>query len=324
MKNKVKNLKTKDKVLLYSKFEKKEFFFCYAFIALPVIQFLIFWVYKNFSSFALAFQDGDGLFTWENFKWVWKGFTDQDMFGFNIQEALWRSVLIWFINISATPISVITTYVLACKIKGHNVLRICYIIPSLIGTIIWVSLVRYMMAYNGPIIAILEKLGVDLPRDAIRNGLLGAKETAFPALMSFSFVLCIVGNNAVLTGAFARVPEELFEAARVDGAGYWKTCFSIAIPCVWSTITMTLIFSLCGIFTADCNAWLYSNGTGEPGLSNIGFMLFNLTYRISQTGGTAADYGYPAALGMVLTVITLPVVLGGRWILEKIQDAVEV
>lgn len=322
----MKNVEKKEaKRSLYSKFEKKDFLFCYLLIAFPVIQFLIFWVYKNCNSFILAFQDGNGAFTLDNLKWVWKGFTDQDMFGFNLGSALGRSLIIWLVGtFLSTPISVITTYVLACKIRGHGVLRICYIIPSLIGTIIWTSLVRYMMAYDGPIIAVLKLLNVNLPANAIRNGLLGAKETAFPALLIFNFLLGIVGNNAVLTGAFSRVPEDLFEAARVDGAGYWRTCFSIAIPCVWSTITMTLIFGLCGIFTADCGSWLYSNGTGEPGLTTMGFMLFNLTYNISQNGGTAADYGYPAALGLVLTVTTLPVVIFGRKLLEKIQDAIEV
>ena len=167
-------------------------------------------------------------------------------------------------------------------------------------------------------------LYVELPRNALRNGLLAAEETAFISLLTFNFLIGLVGNNAVMTGAFSRVPDELFESAELDGAGYWRTCFTIAIPCVWSTITMNYIFMLTGIFTADCNAWLYSNGTGEPGLATMGFQLFYLTYEIAESGGTEADYGYPSALGFVLTMMTLPVVLIGRKVLEKIQDAVEV
>lgn len=310
---------------LYSKFEKKNFFFCYAIIFLPLLQFSLFWIYKNISSITLAFQDGDGMFTLSNFEMVYRGFTSQDKFGHNLWEALGKSILIWSISaFLSTPISIITTYVLACKIRGHSVFRICYLIPSLMGTLIWVSLVKYMLQYNGPIVGLLKILNVNLPREALRNGLLGAEETAFVSLITVNFVTGLVGNNAVLTGAFSRVPEELFESAALDGAGYWHTCFNIAIPCIWSTITMNYIFSLTGIFTADCNAWLYSNGTGEPGLTTMGFQLFFLTYEIAESGGTEADYGYPAALGFTLTIITLPVVLIGRKILEKIQDAVEV
>lgn len=316
---------TKQKNVLYSKFERKNFLFCYIIIILPLVNFFLFWFYKNISSIALAFQDGYGDFTLTNFEMVWQGFTSQDRFGHNLWEALGKSLIIWSIGaFLSTPISIITTYVLTCKIRGHNVLRICYIIPGLMGTLIWVSLVRYMMQYNGPIIGILQALGMKLPQNAMRNGLLAAEETAFLSLIIFNFLTGLVGNNAVLTGAFSRVPDELFESAELDGAGYWRTCFTIAIPCIWSTITMNYIFMLTGIFTADCNAWLYSNGTGEPGLTTMGFQLFYLTYEIAESGGTTADYGYPSALGFVLTMCTLPVVLIGRRILEKIQDAVEV
>lgn len=316
---------TKKRPSLYSKFEKKNFLFCYVIILLPVVNFMLFWFYKNISSIFLAFQDGDGMFTLDNFNMVWRGFTSQDKFGHNLTEALGKSVLIWSISaFLSTPISIITTYVLTCKIRGHNVLRICYIIPGLMGTLIWVALVKYMLQFNGPIVQLLTWLGVDLPKAATRNGLLAAEETAFVSLITINFVTGLVGNNAVLTGAFSRVPDELFESAELDGAGYWRTCFNIAIPCIWSTITMNYIFSLTGVFTADCSAWLYSNGTGEPGLTTMGFQLFYLTYEIAESGGTSDDYGYPAALGFTLTMFTLPVVLIGRWILEKIQDAVEV
>ena len=308
----------------YSNFERRKFVFCYMVILLPVAQFAIFWIYKNISSIVLAFQDGAGNFTMDNFEMVWKGFVDVDKYGFNLKQALGQSITVWLISCIAFPISVITTYILTSKLYGHGVLRICYILPDLVGSIIWVSLVRYMMGFDGPIIEMLQAIGVELPRAAIRNGLLGAEETAFPAIMIFNFCLGIVGNNAVLTGAFSRVPEELFEAAKLDGAGYWKTCFYVAIPCIWSTITMILIFKLCGIFTADYSAWLYSNGTGNPGMTNMGFMLYNLTYTISHGGGQSSDFGYPAALGFVLTCITLPIVFVGRWGLEKIQEAVEV
>ena len=310
---------------MYSNFEKKNFAFCYIIIILPIVNFALFWFYKNLSSVALGFQDGYGAFTLDNFAMVWKGFTSQDKFGHNLWESLGRSVIIWSISaFISTPISIITTYVLACKIRGHNVLRICYIIPGLIGTLIWVSLVKYMMQYNGPIVTLLKSMGVKLSPNVLRGGLLADEKTAFPSLIMFDFITGIVGNNAVLTGAFARVPDELFESADIDGAGYWRECFSIAIPCIWSTITMTYIFKLTGVFTADCSAWLYSNGTGEPGLQTMGFQLFYLTYEIASAGGSVADYGYPAALGLALTTITLPVVLFGRRLLEKIQESVEV
>jgi multiple sugar transport system permease protein/raffinose/stachyose/melibiose transport system permease protein len=309
----------------YSKFEKRDFLFIYALIAIPVLNFLVFWVYVNFSSITMAFLNTKGEFTWMNFKTVYNAFLTKDMYGISLKDSMTRSFTLWICGeLICFPISIITTYVLAKKILGHYAFRICYLIPSLMGAIIWTSLVRFMFSYNGPVTDLLIKLNVELPKSAIRNGLFGAKETAFKALLSVRILMGLVGQNAVMTGAFSRVPDELFESAKLDGAGFWTECFKIAIPCIWSTLSTLLTFALCSIFVCDYNVYLYTDGTGGPSgsMSTIGFQIYNLTYRLSQ--GNSDNYGYPAALGLILTVFTLPIVLIGRRILDKIQENVEV
>ncbi len=310
----------------YSRFERMDFAFCYAVVAIPVIHFLVFWVYVNASSIALAFQDSKGAFTFANFDMVWQGFVETDAFGISLKESLFRSMTLWLCGeLICFPISIITTYVLAKKIPGHYLFRICYLIPGLIGSIIWTSTVRNMMEADGPIYTLCMNLGLDLPLGVHKNGFFGSVQTAFPALLSVRILMGLVGQNAVMTGAFSRVPNELFESARLDGAGFWRECFSIAIPCIWSTLSTLLTFALCSICTADYNVYLYTDGTGGPGnasMSTIGYQIFNLTERLAS--GNSKDYGYPAALGLSLTCITLPVVLIGRRLLAKVQEDIEV
>lgn len=314
------------KTVKYSKWDKKHFRFCYLMLAFPVIQFAIFWAYVNASSIVMAFQDKAGNFTLDNFQTVWNAFKSQDIFGISLSAALGHSVTLWCINLFLCfPISIITTYVLFRRIPGHQIFRLCYIIPGLMGAVLWTTLVRYQLGYDGIFVSLATKLGIDLPALVVRNGFLGYEGTAFPTLCVLSFVFNIVGNNAVLTGAFARIPDELYEAADLDGAGFWRTCFVIAIPCVSSTIQTLLTFMFCSIFTADYNVYLYSGGTGHPNMETIGFQLFNLTYQLSQNGTSGAySYGYPAALGVVLTTITLPIVLTSRHLIQKYFPTVEV
>lgn len=314
----------KKKGLKYSRFEKMDFPFVYLMILFPVVQFALFWIYVNASSIAFSFQTPEGEFTFRNIRAVFKAFNGVDSYGLNFGESLKHSLIIWGIShLIVFPISVITTYILQRQIFGHYVWRVCYIIPSLMGSIIWTTLVKYIVAYNGPVVSLLLQMGADLPEMVKHSGLLASEKTAFPTLITVSTIMGLVGNSAVLTGAFSRVPDEIFESAKLDGAGFWRECFQIAIPCVWSTLVMMMTFSLCSIFTSDVNVFLYSNGTGEPGLSTVGFHLYIITYRISMSGGVRTSYGYPAALGFVLTCMTLPVVIIGRWALEKLQDAVE-
>ncbi|MBQ8429363.1 MAG: sugar ABC transporter permease [Clostridia bacterium] len=308
----------------YSQLERRDFLFAYLVVAFPVIQFCIFWVGVNLSSIGLAFQDSTGAFTWANFKMVYQGFMDKDMLGINLAKSLGRSFILWIVGEGLIfPITLVTTYVLTRKILGHYVFRIIYIIPSLMGAIIWTLLIKEMVAGRGVITIVVQKMGVDLPFQARHSGLLRHEDTAFITLLLIRSIMGIVGNNAVLTGAYTRVPDELFESAELDGAGFFTEMFSIAIPCIWSTICTLLTFALCSIFTCDYNVYLFTDGTGLYETSTIGFQLFNLTYRLS-TGNGSTGYGYPAALGVVLTVMTLPIVLIGKWVLERLSENVEV
>ncbi len=312
------------KIGKYSGFEKRKFPFVYLFIAFPVIQFIIFWVYVNFSSIVLAFQDGQGLFTLENFKAVLNAFSAESTVGgirVNLFMALKHSLLLWGLDFFILfPIGVATTYVLYRRLLGHYVFRICYIIPSLMGAVMWTQLIRYLVRTDGAITLLFKAIGVSVPE---RTGLFSDPTTAFPTIVAIKIAMGLVGNNAVLTGAFSRVPDEIYESADLDGAGFWTTFFRIAVPCVWSTIATLLTFALCSFVTADYNVFLFTGGNGGNNTETIGYVLYKMTLTISESTGKPF-YGQPAALGLLLTAITLPIVLFGRRIIDKVYADVEI
>lgn len=317
----------KKRIRKYSGFERRKFPFVYLFIAFPVLQFLVFWVYVNSSSIAIAFTNAEtGKFTFANFTEVFKTFKEADpnnSKGILLWDAIRNSVLLWGLDfVILFPIGVTTTYILYRRIWGHYIFRICYIIPSLMGAVMWSQLICYLAAYDGALTSLARWIGFNVPE---KKGLLATDKTAFPTIVIIKIVMGLVGNNAVLTGAFSRVPDEIYESADLDGAGFWRTYAQIAVPCVWSTIATLMTFSLCSVVTADYNVFLFTNGTGEYGTATIGFLLYRITLDISESSSIHKPYyGYPAALGVVLTVITLPVVLIGRKIIDSIYADVEV
>lgn len=313
------------KIGKYSGFEKRKFPFIYLFIAFPVAQFLVFWLYVNFSSITLAFQDGEGIPTLENFIMIFEAMFKEQSYNSNtlLFETMARSFFLWALDFTILfPIGVTTTYILYRQIPGHYVFRLCYIIPGLMGSVIWSMLIIYMVENGGLIMTFLDKWNVPMSQKLIKGGLFGTEETAFPTIVTIKIVMGLVGNNAVLTGAFTRVPDEIYESAELDGAGFWRTYVSIAIPCVWSTIATLLTFSLCSFITADYNVYLFTGGANKT--STVGYLLYQLTLDISQSPTGSPYYGYPAALGVFFTIITLPVVLGGRRIIDKIFVDVEI
>lgn len=316
------------KINKYSGFEKRKFPFIYLFIAFPVLQFLVFWVYINSSSIVFAFQDGDGKFTLDNFKFVFEALkapTRQNLY-FHLGETIGRSFFLWALDfIILFPIGVTTTYILYRRLPGHYVFRVCYIIPSLMGAVMWSQLICYLVSADGVVTMILKNIGVKLPDKVFEEGLFFSEETAFPTIVSIKILMGLVGNNAVLTGAFSRVPDEIYESAELDGAGFWRTYYQIAVPCVWSTIATLMTFSLCSVVIADYNVFLFTGESGAYNTSTVGFLLYKITLSISNSSnGTKPYYGYPAALGVFLTLITVPVVLVGRKIIESIYVDVEI
>ncbi len=317
------------KVPRYSKLDKSRFLFCYLCVLFPVVQFLVFYVYINFNSIALAFQDDSGKFTFETFGTVFKALGgDSPSVAIGIGKlgtALKNSSILWFFSkLFVFPISLVSTYILFKRVPGHYAFRLIFMIPAIIGATIWIATLKDISKETGIVVKILDKIGFKVYEDPniYAGGLLKSPNTAFTTMICYT-VFGIVGGDVVLTGALSRVPGEIFESAKIDGAGFWRECVQIAIPCVGPTIATILTFSLCSVFVADCNAFIFTDGeAGNVGAETMGFYFLKLQENVAGDP-TKAGYTYPAAVGMVITMITVPFVLFGRWLLDKLFPPVE-
>lgn len=309
----------------YSKMEIRKFPFVYLIVALPVLQIAIFFFYVNFSAIAMAFQDVEGNWSFDSIQRVFYAFRDkQDSMNFNPWEMLQKSLISWgLVNIVCNLICIMTTYILTKHMIFSKAFRLIYHLPGLVGSVIMCIVMKEMYAPNGIVTNLVQSVGVDLPVLAQHNGLLGANETAFRTLMIQQFIFTIGGGGMIMAGAFMKIPEEIFESARIEGCGFFRETFQIALPCVWPTFSTLLIFSLCGILTADYGAYLYSDGTGKNGMVSVGYYLYRYQVSISQVPDATYLYGYVSAFGLLITLVTLPIVLISRKLLAKFQDNVE-
>jgi ABC-type sugar transport system permease subunit len=128
-----------------------------------------------------------------------------------------------------------------------------------------------------------------------------------PAFFAFNFVI---------SGAFARIPEDLFEVGKLEGIGFVKEFFVISIPLIWGTLVISITGWFASVFTADNGAFLYTSG--EYNTATMGYYFFILKKEISDSAGAETLYGYPSALGFTITLITVPIVLVSRHFLEKL------
>lgn len=321
----LKEQKNKKSLLHYSSMEKRHFLFVYLLIVIPVIQIAIFFFYANMSAFLLAFKNEVGEWSFASIIRVYDSFASgTDSLGFNPFEMLVKSVIIWSIqNLLGFIISILTSYILTKHMIFSKFFRLVYYIPSIVGGVVFSIVMKEMYAWDGIVIKLLQSFGVELNPLVIRNGLLGYDGTAFKTLMVQTLILAIAGGNMIMAGAYMRIPEEIFEASKLEGCGFFRETFQIVVPCAWPTLSTMTIFALCSIFTADGGMYLYSDGTGKFGMISIGYYLYRYNVTLTTSSSNEHIYGYISAFGMFITFITIPIVLLGRKLLEKIQDTVE-
>ncbi|MCL2751269.1 MAG: sugar ABC transporter permease [Firmicutes bacterium] len=306
----------------YSKREKRGAVVALCLLAFPVFQFLIFYAYINFSSVALAFQDRTGAFTFDNFRKVYENFFKLTG-GASLFTPLKRSLITWsFGMLFLYPFSILTTYALFKKVPGERLFRVVFFLPSLLGVIVMTTLFKKLLAANGPVFELIRLFGIKMDPRVNITGLLGNPKTAFATIIFYGFWSGIGGNIIILTGALSRVPKDIFESARLDGASFMTEFLKISLPLIWPTISMMLIFSMSGIFIADSGTFLLVGATSSfMEVSTMGYEIFMIMYNMAISGNQSAlVFGYPAALGFTITAVTIPIVLTVRFLIEKFTD----
>jgi ABC-type sugar transport system permease subunit len=167
-------------------------------------------------------------------------------------------------------------------------------------------LFRYIVSVTGPLSVLEKELGIN-PID-----FLGKDPNAIKTIL-FYCVWTGLGMNIVLfSSAMGRIPKEIFESAALDGIGSFRELFSIVLPLSWGTISTLIILSAAQLFTVLGPIILLTNG--QNGTQTIASLIF---YQV-KTGSENA-YAYASAVGLIFTIIGLPIVLILKKVLDKIN-----
>ena len=278
-------------------------------LALPIISFLVFYVYVNFSSFVLAFQDNrTGEFTWNNFLGVIESM--QDPRG-TLSIALKNTLKYFLTNIGLMFANLIFSYFIYKKIFGWKFFRIVFYMPAIIPGLVLSACFAEFIKPTGPVGVIAEMIGKPLPIE----GLLQNAKTATPVLIFFTV---FTGFTQMLFyhGALARIPMEVIEAAKLDGCGPARECFQIVLPLIWPTFSTMLVLQMAGIFGASGPILYFTQGKFDT--TTLAYWMFTEVYGNGTFGGTGT-YGAVSAAGMIFTAIGLPIILFVKWLTEKIE-----
>jgi N-acetylglucosamine transport system permease protein len=168
-----------------------------------------------------------------------------------------------------------------------------YVVPAIVIGILWAQIYD---PSAGLLNGVLTRVGL---HGFTSYPWLGDQRTALIASM-FVIVWGLVGFYMVLFVASIKgLPSELYDAARIDGAGRWHTAIRITIPLIRDNIQTAYIYM--GIMALDAFVYMdVLNPNGGPNNSTL-----VMSQQLFTTAFTKGQFGYACAMGVVLAVVTL-------------------
>lgn len=297
---------------------KNKYKFIICMLAISVVSFAVFYVYVNINSILLAFKefvgygdDGKSVYTWSlgNFRKLFAELSGGES-STSLLLALRNTLLLFFCgNLVAFPMGCVVSYYLWKKIRGYKFFRTVFYIPSVLSSVVMVLIYKNMVAPNGLISTInIAIKGVPLP------ALLQQDSTAIWMIFIYNTWVGFAGNYILLTGALMRIPEEIIESAKLDGASPVVEYFRICIPLCWPTLYIILIQKIAGVLSADGPILLMTQGAHNT--TTLGYWSYSQVF-------INGSYEYASAVGLMMTLVIAPIAIVSKNLLGKVYKDVE-
>jgi raffinose/stachyose/melibiose transport system permease protein len=246
--------------------------------------------------YSLYRWNGVGPSTWVGLANYTRVFTDPTFLGAIINAF----ILIFFFTVIPVTVGLVLASLIRTIPPGvfsslsQTILFLPQIIPLAAAGIAW----SWMYAQTGAVNQILSAVGLGW----ITRPWLGDYQTALPAVgLIGSWVLTGLCTVLLLTG-IGKIDVSLFEAARIDGAGWFREFFAVTLPGLRQEIAvLTTITIIAALSSFDI---IYTTTLGGPGRATLvpGISIFRI-------GFTESNVGLASAFGIVLMVLVLAVVL---------------
>jgi multiple sugar transport system permease protein len=254
-------------------------------------------VYALFLVFPMAFGLYISFFQWDILSdkvWVGLGnyvamFTDKDFLA-----ALWHTV--YFVIVS-TPVLLVVGFAMALFVTSRSPLKnageTLFFMPYILSITVIGALWAWMMQKN---YGLFNRLIVMLGGHKI--DWLTEPNLAMLSIVGATLWWTAGFNMLLFSAGIKQISREMYEAAEIDGAGYWTTVFRLTLPMLKPTTVLCLILQVIASFNIFGQVYVMTSG-GPYGTTRV------LTQYIYETGFTYFKMGYASAMAYILFAIIL-------------------
>lgn len=284
---------------------------CIVLLLIPaIVHLVIFWLGVQIETIKMAFTNvHSGKFWFGNFEWAFSqlfaGGASNDI------SLAFRNTMIFFVmGMLLVPIGVFFAYLIYRKSFGYSFMRIALYLPGAISGIMMGLLYQKLMASDGPLMQLIQQLsGREEP-------IILMVEHGVVYIMIFDILIGVGGNLVIWLGCMSRIPYELIEYGKLEGVGPIREFVSVVLPLIWPTFVTMITLQIIGIFGASGSVQILTDG--QHGTYTLSYWM----YRIVKEGITE-QYNMVAALGLIFTAFTIPIVFVGKWFMDRFGEEVQ-
>ncbi len=286
----------------------KRTMFIIGMLSLPILQFVIFFLYVNINTIVMSFQDlrpnaekGFSLVNYRNFIF--------DLRSNNrFLYALRNSFLLGLNDLFLLFISLVLAYFFYKKIRWTSFFRVVFFLPSIISIVIFIT--AYQNMFNmGVVDALLEAVGFKNLPDWFAN----TSPWLTPLIMLYCLWVGTGYNVLIMGGAMGNLPEDVMEYSRLEGVGYVHEFFRVVIPMIWPTVMVGVLGSITVMFTLFLQVDLMTVNGGTMGQAMTVAYLINGFVK-------SYDLGRASTYGVIFTLVAIPVIVAIRKGLDKVSE----
>lgn len=289
----------------------KDDYRCIILLLIPaVVHLIVFWAGVQVETIRMAFTNvHSGQFSLDNFKWafsqLFEGSASND-----ISLAFINTMLFFIMGMAIVLISVFFAYSIYRKSFGYSFMRVALYLPGAVSGIMMALLYQKLMASDGPLMQLIQQMtGQETP-------IIMVVEHGILYIMIFDILVGVGGNLVIWLGCMSRIPYELIEYGKLEGIGPIREFVSVVLPLIWPTFVTMITLQIMGIFGASGSVQILTDG--QHGTYTLSYWMYSIV-----KNGVTEQYNTVAALGLIFTVFTVPLVFIGKWFMNRFGEEVQ-
>jgi multiple sugar transport system permease protein len=217
---------------------------------------------------------------WRNFGYLWQ---EPDLPGILIRTGIWVSTVV----VGTMLISLALCQLFNQKFPGRRLARWALIAPWAASVLMTAIVFRWALDPNNGIInVVLHDLGLLHRFNTNAADWLGTPGSALAWMIVVAIFVSVPFSTYALLAGLQAIPADVYEAARVDGAGVWRTYFAITLPLLRPAFIVALLINVMNVFNSFPIIWEMTRG--GPGHETSTTTTFMYQLKESYIGESAA------------------------------------